>query len=316
MKNLTKRLLSLLATLAIAGTAAAQLNVVATIPDLADIAREIGGERVDVKTIARGTENVHSVSIKPSHLVAINRADVLIEVGLSLEHAYVPGLLEKGRNKRIQPGQPGFINCSDGWSAIDVPDEISRGEAADIHPLGNPHMNLDPRGGRHIAERIRDGLSRVDPKHADEFTRNFDAYAQKLAKAEKRWAELGAKLKGRKVAVYHQDFTYFARYYGMNVVARVEPKPGVPPTPRDLANVVDVLRREGVKVVLTAKWSNNKDVRFVAEKAGAQVLEIPIMVGGVSGADTWIGMMDELHESLVAALGLDGPERDKASDEG
>lgn len=281
---------------------AEKLKVVATIPDLGDIARQIGGDLVEVTTIARGTENVHSVSIKPSHLAAVNRADVLIQIGLSLEHAYVPGLLEKGRNKRILPGAPGFVSCSEGWEAIDVPEEISRGTAADVHPLGNPHMNLDPRGGRHMAGCIRDGLARADPEHAADYARNHAAYLKKLDAAEKRWAEIGAGLAGKKVAVYHQDFTYFARCYGMAVVASVEPKPGVPPSPSDLADVVRVLRRENVQVVITAKWSNNKDVRFVADKAGARVLEIPIMVGGVAGADSWIGMMDTLHTSLSAAF--------------
>ena len=302
-----KRLLILLtAALLAPGALGAQLKVVATIPDLADIAREIGGPRVEVMSIAKGTENIHSVSIKPSHLAAVNRADLLIQVGLSLEHAYVPGLLEKGRNKRIQPGSPGFVNCSVGWKAIDIPEEVDRGKAADIHLLGNPHMNLDPRGGAHMAQRILEGLERVDPKHAEEYQGRYRAYAARLDEAAARWAKLGARLKGAKVVVYHNDFTYFARHYGMEVVASVEPKPGVPPAPRDLARVVETMRKEGVKLVLTAKWSNNKDVRFVAEKAGAQVLEIPTMVYGVQGADTWIGMMDHLHTSLVAALGEGG----------
>ena len=298
-----QHLLRTAAALCAAATlATAQLKVVATIPDLVDIAQEIGGEHVTVTGIAKGTENIHSVSIRPSHLAAVNRADVLIQIGLSLEHAYVPSLLEKGRNPRIQPGTPGFINCSEGWAALDVPDEISRGDAADIHPLGNPHMNLDPRGGRHIATRIRDGLVRADPEHAAAFERNFAAYGKKLDAAEARWEKLAAKLKGKKIAVYHNDFTYFARSRGMEIVASVESKPGVPPSPGDLAETVKVLRREGVKVLLSAKWSNNKDVRFVAEKAGARVVEIPIMVNGVPGADTWIGMMDTLHRSLVAAF--------------
>jgi ABC-type Zn uptake system ZnuABC Zn-binding protein ZnuA len=306
MQHLIRRTLAAAAALSLAAAASAQLRVVATIPDLADVAREIGGDLVDVKTIAKGTENVHSVSIRPSDLVAVNRADVLIQVGLSLEHAYVPGLIEKARNKRILPGAPGFVDCSEGWEAIDVPDEISRGAAADVHPLGNPHMNLDPRAGRHLAERIREGLARADPEHAEAYAQNHAAYVRKLDVAEKRWAELGAKLKGAKVALYHRDFTYFARRYGMEVVATVEPKPGVPPSPRDLAGIVEVLRREEVKLVLTAKWSNNKDVRFVADKAGARVLEIPILVGGVAGADSWIDMMDVLHTSLVDALAKDG----------
>ncbi len=282
--------------------AAGELKVVATIPDLADLARAIGGEHVEVTSIAKGTTNVHSVAIRPSDLVAIDRADVLIEVGLGLEHAYVPAILEKGHNPRIQPGAKGFINCSEGWEALDVPTEVSREQGADLHPLGNPHMNLDPRAGRHMAGRILEGLVRVDPEHQRDYEANHAAWLAKLAPAEERWAEQGAKLRGKKVALYHEDLTYFLRYYGVEVVAKVEPKPGVPPTPRDLAATVQKLRAEGVRWILTAKWSNNKDVRFVAEQSGAQVLELPVLVGGVEGADSWIAMMDKLHDSLTAAL--------------
>jgi len=307
MKTLQIRsILAAAALCALAAGASAQLKVVATIPDLADIAREIGGELVEVTTIAKGTENIHSVSIKPSHLVAVDRADVLLEIGLALEHAYVPALLEKGRNPRIRPGAPGFVNCSEGWQPLDVPSQVSRSEGADLHPLGNPHMNLDPRAGRHFADRILEAFSRVDPAHEADYKRNHAAYVAKLDAAGKRWAEIGEKLKDKQVAIYHDDVTYFVRAYGMDVVARIEPKPGVPPTPRDLAATVEKLRAAGVKVILTAKWSNNKDVRFVAEKAGAQVVEVPVMVGGVEGAGSWIQMMDRLHASIAAACAEEG----------
>ena len=280
-----------------------RLRVVTTIPDLADIANELGGDRVEVLSIAKGTQNIHAVPLKPSVLVAVSRADLFLEMGLSLEHAYVPALLRKARNPKIQPGEPGFVNCSDGWKAINVPDEISRAAAADIHPQGNPHFNLDPEGGAHIARAVLSGLVRVDPEGREYYEERHARYTERLEEAGKRWKELGAKLAGKKVVTYHPDFSYFAERYSMQVVGTVEPKPGVPPSPKDLARLVEQMKSEGCTLVLTARWSNNKNVRFVAEKAGAKVLEVPIMVGGVSGVDSWIAMMDFLHESLVAELG-------------
>lgn len=278
------------------------LRVVTTIPDLADLAHEIGGDRVKVVALASGTMNIHSVPLKPSALVQVSKADLFVQMGLSLEHAFVPGLLMGARNERIEPGAPGFVSCAEGWEAIDVPETIDRGRAADIHPEGNPHFNLDPRSGRHMAARILEGLVRVDPGSASEYEARHRAWLERLAAAEERWKPLAERLRGKRVVTYHTDFTYFARSVGIEVVATIEPKPGVPPAPRDLADVIATMKRERIDVVVTAKWSNGKSVRFVAEKAGARVLEIPIMVGGVDGADSWIGMMDLLHRSLADAL--------------
>jgi len=279
-----------------------KLRVVATIPDLADIATQIGGERVEVKSIARGTQNVHNVPLRPSTLVALNKADLFIQVGLSLEHAYVPGILMQARNSSIQPGEPGFVNVSVGWGAIQIPPVLTRQQGTDLHPMGNPHFNLDPRGGRHIAKRILEGLSRVDPKGRSYFEKRYEDYLEDITAAENRWAEIGKKLNGKKVVSYHADFNYLLAYHAMDLVATIEPNAGVPPTPRDLAKLVELMKAEEVELILTAKWSNNKSVRFVSEKTGVKVVEGPTMVGGVPESDTWIAMMDVLHESLQRAL--------------
>jgi len=224
-----------------------ELEVVTTIPDLADIAERIGGDRVSVSSLAKGTQNIHSVQIRPSHLVKMNKADVFIEMGLSLEHAYVPGLLQAARNEKIDPGQPGFINCSEGWKPVEVPEQISRQEAADLHPMGNPHYNLSPDGGRHIADRILEGLSRVQPASEGYFRKRHAAYVKELDEAKKRWAKLAKKLKGEKVVIYHNSFTYFSRAAELDVVDMLEPKPGVPPTPTSLAKTIAKIREETPK---------------------------------------------------------------------
>lgn len=289
-----------------ADPAADKLKVVATIPDLADIANRIGGERLDITTIAKGTENVHAVVVRPSHLVAVNKADVFLQIGLALEHSFVPGLMEKGRNWDIMPGAPGFVNVSEGWEPINVPVTPDRSQAADVHLVGNPHINLDPTAGRHMAKRILEGLIACDPDGEEVYRAGHASFLEDLGKAEKRWAKRAELFHGKKLLIYHPDINYFARHYGMQLVGTIEPRPGLPPKPRDLLDTIELIKREKVKVILTARWSNNKNVRFVAEKSGAQVLEIPIMVRGVDGTESWIGMMDFLHDELARVFAPDG----------
>lgn len=294
--------LSVCSFLAPAVQAEKKLAVVATIPDLADLARQIGGDRVDVLSLAKGTENVHRVALRPSGLVAVGRAELFLQVGLSLEHAFVPGLLEAARNSRLEPGKPGLVTVSDGFEALEVPADVSRSDAADVHPLGNPHMNLSPAAGRHMAGRVLAGLIGVDPDGKDVYTANHRRYLEALSEAEARWAKLGERLQGKKIVVYHREFSYFANAYEMQVVGELEPKPGVPPTPSHLAGLVKVIQEQGVRGVVTAGWSNDRNVRFLGERTEAVVLEIPTMVGGSKRATSWIALMDELHERLADVL--------------
>ena len=274
----------------------AKLKVVATIPDLADIVREIGGDRVEITTITRGTENLHAVTARPSHLAAMSRADVFVQVGLSLETSFVPGLLEGARNKAILPGNPGFVNVSEGWEAIEVPESLSR-QAGDVHPHGNPHMNLDPRAGEHMARVVCEGLTRLDPGSEKLFQENLEAYRAELEAAKKRWDELAKGFRGKSIVVYHTEYAYFARYYDMETDA-IEVRPGIPPTPNHLAEVISAMKTKRVKVVLIAPWSNNRSVRRVAEATGAKIVEVPNQVG-TKGAETWIAMLDLLHHRLA-----------------
>lgn len=293
--------------------AAKKLRVVATIPDLADLVRQIGGKGIEVVSIARGRENVHAVPIKPSHLIATKRADLFLQIGLSLEHSWVPGLLQSARNRALQPGQPGFVNVSAGFPVLDVPAQASRRDAASVHPWGNPHVNLDPRFGRHAAARIESALAALQPDRAGELERNAERYRERLALAEERWQRMADGLQGHKVVVYHVEFDYLLRATGIRIVGTLEPKPGVPPTPAHLARLAAAMRAEGAQVILTAPWSNGGKVAGLAEKTGARVVELPVMVGGARGADTWIELLDLCHARLRAAFGL--PEVDPSEKE-
>jgi ABC-type Zn uptake system ZnuABC Zn-binding protein ZnuA len=288
--------------LAIGASAPAdKVKVVATIEDLADITRAIGGDRVEVTTIARGRENLHRVSTRPSHLVAMSRADLFVQVGLSLESAFAPALLENSRNEKIQPGKPGFVNCSDGWAALDVPASVSR-KAGDVHPQGNPHMNLDPRGGLQMATRIAKALYEIDPRSKDAYLSRLDEYVKRLGEAAERWKLIGAQWKGKKLVVYHQEYNYFAAAYGIEIVGTIEERPGIPPTPNHLAELVALMKQGGVRVIATATWSNDREVEELARAAGARVVELPNQCSAGRKSETWIGMMDLIHERMNDAF--------------
>jgi len=286
------------------------LKVVATLPDLADLLEEIGGKRVSVTTLTRGRENLHTVMARPSHLVAMNRADCFVQVGLSLEAAFVPGLLQGARNKRILPGAPGFVNVSDGWEAIGVPAVVSR-LGGDLHPQGNPHMNLDPRAGAHMAGVIVAALVRLDPGGRAEYERRHAAYVERLAAAQTRWRELLGDVAGGKLVVYHMEFDYLARSAGLEIVATIEVKPGIPPTPNHLAAVIAQMRAEEVHVIAIAPWSAGKNVERVAEATGARIVVLPNQVDGAPGAETWIEMMDLMHRRLGEAFAAAPQEQER-----
>lgn len=291
-----------LALLGLSAQAAEKLKVVTSIPDLADLSRRIGGDRVEVQSICKGLENPHFVGIKPSHLVAMSRADVFVQVGLSLEVAFVPGLLENCGNARIQPGRPGFINASDGFAAIDIPGKIDR-KLGDVHPQGNPHMNLSVEGGAVMAANILKGLSALDPAHKADYEARHAAWTRELEAAQQRWKKLGEGWKGRKVCVYHQDYAYLIRGYGLVTLGSVEPQPGVPPTPASLASLIATLRKEKDVCLLAAAWARRSELEEVRNQAGVTLVELPNMCAGLPGTESWIEMMDLLHKRLAEAFG-------------
>ena len=286
-----------------------RLRVVTTIPDLADIVSVIGGDRVEVSSIAKGRENVHAVNVKPSHLIALSRADLFVEMGMSLEHAWVPGLLMAARNAHVRPGGDGFVNASVGWTAIEVPETLSRRQGTDIHPEGNPHFNLDPDAGRHLADAVLAGLVRVDPKSESAYRARHAAYVERIDAARERWDAIARRTAGHTVVEYHKTFDYLIRHLGLELVATLEPKPGVPPTPRHLSEVIGAMRERSVEVVLTEAWSNDASVRQVTRATSARGVELPTMVEGAEGAGSWIALMDLLHDRLAEAFGVEAQER-------
>ncbi len=295
--------LSVLAGLVLAashGRAADKLKVVTTIPDLADMTRQIGGDAVDVTSLATGVEDIHAVPMKPSFAVTLNRADAVVLMGLEAEHAFLPALLEAARNPKIQRDTPGYIDCSVYITPLDVPTRIDR-SLGDIHPMGNPHYNLDPVMGKDAARAIADGLARLQPENRATFQKNLDAFQAKLDEAIARWEKEAAPLKGKKLVSYHPDLLYFAERFGMEPVGTIEIRAGVDPTPGHIAELEDTMRRQKVDIVVRELHYPAGLADTVAKQTGAKLVELPVMVGGVPEAKDYISFIDYNVRTMLKA---------------
>jgi zinc/manganese transport system substrate-binding protein len=280
--------------------AAQQIRVITTIPDLADITKQIGKELVSVESLTRGVEFMHAVPVKPSFVPKLNRADVLVAMGLDLESSWLPALLEPASNAKILPGQPGHIDCSVGVAVIDVPKSLDRSEG-DVHPKGNPHYNLDPHNGRVIARNIADGLARSYPQHKAAFEKNLAAYNAELDKAIARWQSLAAPLKGTKFISYHSDWGYFANRYGLQQVGSIEAKPGIEPTPNHLIGLAQRMQQEKVSLIIYGPQSDRYP-RQLAGQTGAGVVRLQTTGGGSAETDSYIKFLEYNLKTLLAAL--------------
>jgi ABC-type Zn uptake system ZnuABC Zn-binding protein ZnuA len=282
-------------------SAAQKLNVVATTPDLAALAREIGGDAVTVTALAKPTEDPHFVDPKPSHLVTLNRADVLIEGGAELELGWLPPLLDNARNARIAAGAPGRIVASHGIQMLDVPVTFDRSRG-DIHALGNPHFMLDPLNAKTIAREITDHLSQVQPANAEIFRANLQRFAATVDHKLAEWGEQLAAYRGAKLVTYHKDFVYLAARFNLEIVETLEPKPGIAPSPAHLAKVISTMNATNARVILVQPYQNRRTAETVARQTDATVLDMPQQPGAIANTATYFELMDYLVRTLAAAL--------------
>jgi ABC-type Zn uptake system ZnuABC Zn-binding protein ZnuA len=276
------------------------IRVIASVPDLADMTKEIGKELVNVESLTTGVEFMHAVPVKPSFVPKLNRADVLVVIGLDLEMSWLPALLEVANNSKILPGQPGHIDCSVGISVAETPRSVDRVEG-DVHPRGNPHYNLDPVNGRIMARNIADGLARNFPQHKPAFEKNLKAYMAELDKAIARWESMAAPLKGVKIVPYHQDWTYFANRFGLQIVGSIELKPGIEPTPNHLVALAQRMQQEKAQVIIYGPQSD-RFPRQLASQTGAAVVRLQQVAGGSAETNTYIKFIDYNVRSLLAAV--------------
>jgi zinc/manganese transport system substrate-binding protein len=305
MKLLRRKLISIiLLTGALLGfhsrLEAQPIRVITSIPDLADITKQIGKELVNVESLTRGVEFMHAVPVKPSFVPKLNRANILVEMGMDLEVSWLPALLEVANNSRILPGQPGNIDCSVGINVLDVPRTVDRSEG-DVHPKGNPHYNVDPVNGRIIARNIAEGLSRNYPQHRAAFEKNLSAYLGELDKAIARWQSMAAPLKGVKIVTYHQDWSYFAHRFGLQQIGMIELKPGIEPTPNHLVALAQKMQQEKAQVIIYGPQSD-RFPRQLASQTGASVVRLQSTTGAIAETDTYIKFVDYNLRSLLAAV--------------
>ena len=280
--------------------AAAKINVVATIPDLAELARRIGGEHVNVSSIATGVEDIHAVPMKPSFAVLLNRADMVVLLGLEAEHAFLPALLEAARNPKILRDGSGYIDCSKYVSVLEVPTRIDRA-LGDQHPMGNPHYNLDPVSMKAAARGMAEGFAQNYPEDAATFKANLATVQADLDGNITRWEREAAPLKGKKLVSYHPDMVYFAERFGMEPVGTIEIRAGVDPTPGHIEELIDRMQREKVDIVIRERHYPAGLAETIAQRTGAKLVELPAMVGGVPEAKDYVGLIDyNLHALLKA----------------
>ena len=291
--------------LALALPANAAVRVVATFPDLADMTRQIGGDRVDVVTIAEGNQDPHKVPVKPSFVTKLNRADAVVVMGLGLEHAFLPALLEVARNAKIAPGEAGYIDASLYVTPLEVPSSQNRTQG-ELHPLGNPHFNLDPVQGKLMARAIAEGLERVDPDGAQTYRDGLARYTALLDARIAEWAKLAAPLRGVRAVSYHPDLIYLAERYGIELVGTIETKPGVPATPAHLEELIEAMKQQKAQLVVREVAYELPLAQTVAERTGARVVTISTLTGGLPGADTYIDFVDANLKALVGALSTAG----------
>ncbi len=295
--------LAVAAALAAPGAVCAgKLQVVTTTTDLAAIATAVAGDLAEVTAIAAGDQDPHFVDAKPSYLIKLQRADLFVQVGLELEIGWAPNLLTNSRNARIQPGGDGFVDASAGIAALQVPTAADR-TMGDIHPYGNPHYWLDPANGHVIARNIAAGLKRIDAAHAADYDRRLADFDRRLDEAIARWKQQAAPLAGVPVVAYHNAFPYLEQRFGFRVVGFVEPKPGIPPSGRYIAELVEQMKRQGVKVILTAPYYDAKTARLVAQQSGATVVTLAPSVGAVEGSGDYLALFDLNLSRLLAAPG-------------
>jgi zinc/manganese transport system substrate-binding protein len=298
------RLSSSIALVLLAATplsARAALDVVTTTEGLASLVREIGGDRVAVTSLSRGTQDPHYVDASPAVAVKIRRSKLLVDVGLDLEAGWLPGLVNVSRNSDAQPGGKARLTAATAVHVLESPTGTVDRSQGDIHPGGNPHFLTDPRRAQRVAEAIAARLKQLDPAGAAQYQAQLAAFEKRLAEARGRWEEQLAPLRGKAVITHHRTLSYFVDWSGLTVAGYLEPKPGTPPPPSHIAQLVGVARDRDVKVILVENYYDQRPAEVLAKHSGARVLSIPGDVGGAPQAKDWFSWIDLLVTRVVEA---------------
>lgn len=283
---------TLLAILISAPAEAKKLNVVTATTDMAALAQEVGGDHISVDSIAKGYQDPHFVEAKPSFLLKLRQADLLIVVGLQLEIGWLPPLITQSGNARVQVGANGYLDASQFAEILDIPTGTVTRAMGDVHPLGNPHYWLDPDNGRRIAKGIAGKLSELDPSSASYFQERYQDFDKRLTAAEQKWDADMKPFRGRKVVTYHNSLPNFARHFGLNVIGYVEPRPGIPPTPSHTIELIGLMKRENCKIILVEPYFDLKTPNSIARETGGKVVQYLPSVGGEKDVTDYFKLFD------------------------
>lgn len=294
-----KKILLAAAALALmAGPAAAKLKVMTTTTDLRWLTERVGGDKVSVESISSGDQDLHFVEPKPSMVVKLRRADMLVRIGLD-QDMWADSLVAAARNGRIVYGAPGYVDTSVGIKVLQVPVGKVNAAMGDIHIFGNPHYWLDPANSAIMAGNIMVGLAGLDPANKGYYAANLEAYKKELEAKLKEWREKMAAVRGTRIVTYHNSWIYFAGAFGLEIVENVEPKPGIPPSPAHINKVIRTMKEKEARFILVESYYPMKGPQLIAEKTGATALKVPSSLGGLPGIETYFGVFDFLVEKLT-----------------
>ena len=271
---------------------AKKLNVITATTDMAALAQEVGGDHINIESIAKGYQDPHFVEAKPSFLLKLRQADVLITVGLQLEIGWLPPLITQSGNPRIQVGANGYLDASQFAEILEIPTGTVTRAMGDVHPLGNPHYWLDPDNGRRVARGIAGKLGELDPTDAAYFQERFQDFDKRLTAAEQKWDAEMAPFRGRKVVTYHNSFSNFAKHFHLIVIGYVEPRPGIPPTPSHTLDLIGLMKRENCKLVLVEPYFDMKTPNSIGAATGAKVEVYLPSVGGEKQVANYFELFD------------------------
>ncbi len=277
------------------------MNVFACEPEWASLAKELGGDKVNVFAATTAKQDVHHIEARPSLIARVRSADLLVCSGAELEIGWLPLLLTQSGNARIQPGSPGYLEASQFVPKLDVPKVVDR-SMGDVHPAGNPHVHLDPRNIARVADVLAARLAQLDAGDAALFEKRAADFRQRWSAALERWQRQAAPLKGAAVVVYHEDLSYFLNWAQMREAGALEPKPGVPPTPAHLAELMEKMRASPANAVVYSPYNNPQAAEFLSERAKIPVIALPFTVGGTPGAKDLFGLFDDTIDRLLKAV--------------
>jgi len=297
----TLRFVVALSSLFIALPATGALNVFACEPEWGALAQELGGDKVSVYSATTALQDPHRVEARPSLIARIRSADLLVCSGSELEIGWIPLLLTQSGNPRIQLGSPGYFEASQHVVRLEIPKVIDRA-LGDIHPGGNPHVHTDPRNITRIAPVLMERMAQIDPANADSYRSRGKSFLERWQTAIARWEQQAAPLKGVPIVVYHKDFSYFINWTGMREAGSLEPKPGLPPTPAHLADLLDRMKIQPAKVIVYSPYNSPQAAEFLSSRTSIPAVMVPFTVGGTDKAKDLFGLFDDTIGRLLGVV--------------